>query len=45
MTNYFKLYSNKVNKSFERKTKISFTKMVRKKYHDVFKAKSKDLAI
>lgn len=45
MTNYFKLYSNKVNRSFERKSKIPFTKLYVKKYHDVFKAKSKDLAI
>jgi protein subunit release factor A len=45
MTNYFKLYSNKVNRSFERKSKIPFTKWYVKKYHDVFKAKSKDLAI
>lgn len=45
MTNYFKLYSNKVNRSFERKSKIPFTKWYVKKYHDVFKAKTKDLAI
>ena len=45
MTNYFKLYSNKVNRSFERKSKIPFTKWYVKKYHDVFKAKSKDLTI
>jgi len=45
MTSYFELYSNKINRTFERKSKIPFTKWYVKKYHDVFKAKTKDLAI
>ena len=40
---YFQLYGNKLNRSFERKSKIPFTKWYVKKYHDVFKAKTKEL--